>query len=67
VVPNNARDGRSTKVFELGRETVLNDRTDLLSEKDLLRSVGPCSSLLSAQVFEEFGISRHLLDGINEW
>jgi hypothetical protein len=67
VVPNNARDGRSTKVFELGRETVLNDRTDLLSEKDLLRSVGPCSSLLSAQVFEKFGISRHLLDGINEW
>jgi hypothetical protein len=67
VVSNNTGDGGSTRVLELGREIVLKDRTDLLSEKHLLRSVGPCSSLLSIQIFEEFGISRHLLDGIKEW
>jgi hypothetical protein len=57
----------STKVLQLGRETVLKDRIDLLSEKYLLQSDGPCSSLVSTQTFEEFGISRHLLDGIKEW
>jgi hypothetical protein len=67
VISNNTGDGGSTRVLKLGRETVLKDRTNLLSEKHLLQSVGPCSSLLSTQIFEEFGISRHLLDGIKEW
>jgi hypothetical protein len=67
VVSNNKGDDGSTRVLELWRETVLKDGTDLLSEKHLLQSVGPCSSLLSTQIFEEFGISRHLLDGIKEW
>jgi hypothetical protein len=67
VVSNNTGDSGSTRVLELWKETMLKDRTDLFSEKHLLRSVGPCSSLLSAQIFKEFGISRHLLDGIKEW
>lgn len=66
MITNNVGDGGSTKVLELGRETMLNDRTDLLSEKDLLQSVDLYSSLLSAQIFKEFAISKHLLDGINE-
>jgi hypothetical protein len=67
VVSNNAGDDGSTRVFELQRENMLKDRTDLLSEKYLIWSVGPCSSLLSTQVLMEFCISRHLLDGIKEW
>jgi hypothetical protein len=67
VVTNNVGNGGSTMILELGRETVLKYRIDLLSEKYLIRSVGPCLSLLSTQIFEEFGISRHLLDGIMEW
>jgi hypothetical protein len=67
VVPNNAGDGGSNRVLELGRDIVLKDRTDLLSKKYLLRSVGSCSSLLSTQIFEKFGIHRHLLDGIKKW
>jgi hypothetical protein len=67
VVSNNTRNGGSTGVLEIGRETMLKYRTDLLSEKYILWSVGPCSSFLSTQIFEEFCISKHLLVGINEW
>jgi hypothetical protein len=66
VVSKNTGDGGSTKVFELSRQTMLKNRTDLLSEKYLFWSVGPRSSLLSTQVLKEFCISRHLLDGIKE-
>jgi hypothetical protein len=48
VVPNNAGDGRSTRVLELGREIVLKYRANLLRwKKKIIWSVGPCSSLLS--------------------
>lgn len=46
---------------------MLNDRIDQLNEKYLIQSVDPCLSLLSTQIFKEFGICRYLLDGINEW
>jgi hypothetical protein len=35
---------------------MMKDRTDLLSDKYLVRSAGPCSSLLSTQIFEELSI-----------
>jgi hypothetical protein len=47
MVSYDARNGRCTRVLELWRNIVLDDRADLLGEKDFLRNMIPNSALLS--------------------
>lgn len=48
MVSYDAKNGRSTRVLELGWDIVLDKRADLLGEKDFLRNVTPSPALLGA-------------------
>jgi hypothetical protein len=43
---------------------VVDQGTHMLSKKDFLRNVISRFPLLSTKILQEFGICRHLLDGI---
>jgi hypothetical protein len=45
---------------------VLDKRTDLLCEQNLLWSVDPCSSVVCTQILEELGLCGNLFDDIKE-